>query len=386
MKFDFEAETRALAEHLNDLKSLTVQEYTFRKKYEEIRSGLAGNGVQPLLYYVEQAKRNIWTPSDIQDEERTVKEIECLRPDIVLAWGEQREREWLVYRIFESSHEFENPVGRFHKWLVIDEGTGKVLGVVSLSSDFGALKERDDFIGWTHEQRFKEGMLRHTANGQTLVATQPFGSNFLGGKLVCGLAAAHRRVRQQWELEHGDVLVGMTTTSLYGRPSIYDSHKFWKCLGESGGEMPIKPADEVYQRWREYLKQTKPTELKRLEQKNGKAASNAKARIIDLIFATAGIRKDDFRHGHQKGIYWAGIYENAREFLRQEISKASLKLNPKYEGQNVIDWWRPRAIERYRKLRAEGRLNPNKTPYDRMATMPYDYQSAKEDFAGLVGR
>ena len=50
----------------------------------------------------------------------------------------------------------------------------------------------------------------------------------------------------------------------------------------------------------------------------------------------------------------------------------------------ILDWWRPKAIERYKKLKLEGRLNPNKLFYNVMTGIKYE--DAKKQFFNDVGR
>ena len=62
----------------------------------------------------------------------------------------------------------------------------------------------------------------NTANGQTIVPTQPFGKYFLGGKLM-SLLCLSEEVCSMWKKLYGNTLVGVTTTSLYGTKNIKSS-------------------------------------------------------------------------------------------------------------------------------------------------------------------
>ena len=66
---------------------------------------------------------------------------------------------------------------------------------------------------------------------------------------------------------------------------------------------------------------------------------------------------------HRKGLYFASIYENGREFLCDEISEDDLIVKDKFE-RDVLDWWLPKAIKRYTKLYDENRLDENSLWYD----------------------
>src|SRR6266404_2694387 len=191
--FDFELNKKKLVDDLNWLTSLSVEEFTFRKKYEEIV--LTNDAVK---LYAEQAKPLIWKPTDINDEELTIKEINALQPKMVVASANDLERLWTTLIIYCSSAEYNQAPGRFIKFLLMDDITGKVLGVASIASDVIAISDRDKFIGWTSENKLKERMLRYSAIGTTIVPTQPFGSNFLGGKLTAAMVVSDA-VRDAWE-------------------------------------------------------------------------------------------------------------------------------------------------------------------------------------------
>ena len=55
----------------------------------------------------------------------------------------------------------------------------------------------------------------------SIIPIQPFGYNFLGGKLM--LMITSDVIRKSWEDKYGDILVGMSTTSLYGTCSQYNN-------------------------------------------------------------------------------------------------------------------------------------------------------------------
>ena len=52
--------------------------------------------------------------------------------------------------------------------------------------------------------------------------------------------------------------------------------------------------------------------------------------------------------------------------------------------QGVIDWWRPKAIERYKKLKSESNLKTNVHFYNNMIGM--SYEEAKTAYFKEVGR
>jgi len=385
--FKFEENKTKLINDLNFLISLDVEEFTFRKKWEELRD------INPYISKVdEQTKALIWEPTDINNEELTIEEITNLKPVVVVV-DDTLERTWTTLRYYCSSAEYNQAPGRFIKFLIRDEVTTKVLGVCSIASDVISISDRDKYIGWTPENKLKDKMLRHSAIGTTIVPTQPFGSNFLGGKLVAAMVTSGV-VRNEWECPSGGdsnpgKLVGMTTTSLYGRPSMYNSLKWWTDVGDSKGKIPIKPYEKSYEAWHGWLKQHKKKEYEEaMTQKEGISGpvTGAKMRVLNMIFKACNVKQSEYCHGYQRGVYYSCFYENTKEFLCNKITMDKLVMKPlfKDDTKSIVDWWKPRAIERYKKLKAAGRLNPEKLFYNDMTHM--EYEDAKKRFFDAVGK
>ena len=388
--FDLEENKKKIIDDLNWLKSMSVEEFTFRKKYEEAQ--LANNDVKG---FATQAKARIWKPTDINNEELTIKEINALQPKVVVV-DESQERFWTTLRVYCSTAEYNQAPGRFIKFLMVDDVSGQILGIASIASDVISISDRDKFIGWTPEDKLVHKMLKHSAIGTTIVPTQPFGSNFLGGKLVAALVTSGV-VRNEWENQTRGVskrckLVGMTTTSLYGGFSMYNSLKWWKSVGMSKGKIPIKPYEKGYENWHGWLKQHMKKEYdEAMTQKENVSGpvTGAKMRVLSLIFKACKIKQSDYCHGYERGVYYSCFYENTKEFLCRKITEDKLVMKQLFKDdvKAIMDWWRPKAIERYKKLKSEGRLRPNKLFYSDMNendTPGMNYKKAKELFFGAV--
>jgi len=386
--FDIEENKKKVLDNLNWLSDLSVEEFTFRKKWEEMQ--LLTNFIKE---FAGQAKAQIWSPTDLNDEELTIKEITNLQPAVKVVNTEYLERLWTTLRYYCSSAEYNQAPGRFIKFLMVDEVSGKVLGISSIASDVICISDRDKFIGWTPENKLKNKMLRHSAIGTTIVPTQPLGSNFLGGKLTAALVTSGV-VRNEWENpslgeSNPGKLVGMTTTSLYGGFSMYNSLKWWKPVGMTKGKIAIKPYEKGYESWHGWLKQHMKDEYdKAMTQKEGVSGpvTGAKNRVLAMIFKACGIKQTDFMHGFERGAYYSCFYENTKEFLCNQITEDKLVMKPlfKEDTKAIVDWWKPKAIERYKKLKAENRLNPNKLFYNVMTGQ--DYEESKKLFFDAVGR
>jgi len=386
--FDVEVPTiddakKRFIDNMDMLQSMPVEEQTLYKKFKEVKTNYTKK-VDPSRV----TKAKIWTPADIMNKQTTIREIEQMQPRIVpVKQGSAEDTDWLMLRVFGHTMAFDQNPGRFVKFLVKDETTNKYLGAISLSSDVISIACRDEWIGWNEDIKLG-GKLNSSAIGSCIVPTQPFGYNFLGGKLVASMLTT-QVVGDVWESLYNDVLVGMTTTSLYGGHSMYQRIPFWKELGKSKGMISIKPDDDIYEEWHHWIKENMAQEYQ--EKILSKDTSNGpvtgiKQQILNIIFKAVGISQSKYKHGFERGVYYAPLYENTREFLRGEITKEQLIRSKKLEKDvdSVVDWWKPKAIGRYEKLHEEGRLNPNILFYNTLIGMSWD--EAKKVYLKDVGR
>jgi len=384
-QFNLELEKSKFIKNLDYLKSMSAEEQTLYKKWIEVQS------YKDFLNKSGVVKAKIWTPTDINNVELTIKEIENLNPTIVHVESESPlENDWLLLRVFCHTMEYAQTPGRFIKLLITDGNVDnpRYLGAVSISSDVIVITDRDNYIGWTADNKLKDKRLVHSAIGSCIMSTQPFGYNFLGGKLVAALITTSK-TREIWKKLYDEELVGMTTTSLYGSYSMYNSLKWWHKCGSSTGKMMIKPDDSVYEVWHQWIKDNKSEQYnKAMTQKEGVSGpvTGAKNRVINMIFQTLGIKTSDYTHGYERGVYYSCFYENTKEFLQNKITEKDLKLKElfKKDVQGVLDWWKPKAIERYKKLHSEGNIKSDILYYNKMMGMTYD--EAKSKFFNEVGR
>lgn len=179
LEFDFNDNKAKLIENLEKLKNMSVEEQTFYKKWIETQT--YRDQVSKLGY----VKAKIWQPTDINNEQLTIKEIENCRPKLIHVDNEQLNSDWTFLRVFVSTFEFSQTPGRYLKFLIVDENKPDTpyLGVLAVSSDVITITDRDNYIGWNSDNKLKDKKLAHSAIGSSIISTQPFGYNFLGGKL-----------------------------------------------------------------------------------------------------------------------------------------------------------------------------------------------------------
>jgi hypothetical protein len=391
--FDFDIEKAKLIQNMDYLFTMSVQEQTLYKKWVELQEpGMLKEKSQIATHYDCQ-----WQPTDINNKELTIKEIEELEPYVEIVEDPKDVIKWSAVRRMISSMEFTANPGRNVKAFAKDRKSGKVLGVISLGSDITSLGVRDQFIGWTKEDKFQNGKLNHTAIGTSIIATQPLGYNFLGGKLVSALTTSPT-FRKVWKEKYENTLIAVGTTSLYGIHSQYNGIPHFKTLGESKGKISIKPDDKYYDIWHQWLKENKADwymeNITNERARNGAnmgyerngPVSGIKQKILGAIFKELGIRADQYHHGFKRGVYFAMMYENGNDYLCSKIDEDKLIMKPKFkEGDDyTIRWWKKHAISRYTKLHDEGRLKPEHLFYVDGIGMSWEDFRAK--YLGDVGR
>ena len=370
-----------MVEHMNFLKTLTVGEYTLYKKWDEINFNYTGE-----VSNLRIVKNKLWKPTNLFDEKLTIYEIENIKPKIVLIESDNL-HDWGIVRIFCHTMSHDQNIGRNLKFLVIDENTNTYIGCLAIASDVIAIKGRDEYIGWSMEEKITNKKINNTSIGSCIMPTQPFGYNFLGGKLMATLITS-KLVRDCWENKYIDKLVGFSTTSLYGSYSMYNGIPYWKHTGSSAGKITLKPDNRVYEYWLDYIKTKHSDAYAKAYEANNSAgvATGVKQKIINMILKEVGLSSSQFQHGFERGVYFAPIYNNSREFLQGKIGKSELVLNDKYKSDTdgMISWWKNKAIKRYTKLYQENRLNNDTLFYDDLIGMSWN--ETKQKYINQVGR
>ena len=391
--FDFESEKAKLKENMDYLMTMSVQEQTLYKKWVELQEpNMIQAKSQIASYYDLQ-----WKPTDINNKELTIKEIESLDPYVEIVDDPKESTKWAAVRRMIHTMDFTANPGRNVKINVKDRVSGKLLGQISLASDVTAMGVRDNFIGWTKDNKFVDGKLNNTTIASTIVCTQPLGYNFLGGKLIAMMTTVPE-VRNYWKSKYDNILIAVGTTSLYGIHSQYNGIPLFKTLGESAGKISLKPDDKFYDPWHQWLKENKPDwymeNITRERARNGASmgyeangpVSGIKQKILGQIFKECGIKATEYHHGFKRGVYMAMMYENGCEFLRNEITEDKLILKDKFkQGTEYINkWWKKHAISRYTKLHDEGRIKPEHLFY--IDAIGISWEEMKEKYLGEVGR
>ena len=254
---DTETLKKAVVKDLSYVSAMDVKEYTLYQKWCEVHDKYPTQEVnsffddKPTLKdpkqgaLLQEIKNNFWLPED--QEEYLYLEPELLWTDgdeVKSITGSEMPAIWNGMRTFLSTMKNNSNIGRNLNFLIRDKKTKKLLGVTCMSSDFLDLTPRDNYIGWERVAKTQR-MINHTCIGSTIVPIQPLGYNLVGGKLLALLCLSDT-VEKTWEYQYKDKLVGVTTTSLYGKTkqiplSQYDRLKYWKKMGWTAGSVSYEP-------------------------------------------------------------------------------------------------------------------------------------------------
>ncbi len=270
-----------------------------------------------------------------------------------------------------SSHNNESNIpGRELRWMVYEKRSQQVLGFIRFGSPTINSKPRNLWLG---NQPNLSIFNRHAVMGFVIVPSQPFGYNYLGGKLLALLCVSHfarETLNEVFEKEIGL----FETTSLYGSTtsaSQYDGLKpymRYKGLTESKF-LPLLHADVFHKLHDHFTKLNNNQPLT-----ENRASSKKMKRQTKMIAWTKNSLKEygkteklekfnaviDMAFGltQKKRFYISDYgYANIREVLLGEEDKLKKGQNwDKFHLENIISWWKRKATKRYDKLKQENRF------------------------------
>jgi hypothetical protein len=395
---DTEKLKQDLIEDLSRKSTMDVREYTLYQKWCEVhekfpteeRSTIFGDEEIRLSNPAQQAaineiKSNIWLPDSPDAYEK-------LQPTMVLSNGPLADK-WNTLRTFSSTMKNNSNIGRNLYYSVKDKVTEKYLGVVCISSDFLDLTPRDKFIGWPKDIKTTGNMINHTAIGSTIVPLQPLGFNYMGGKLLA-LMCLSDTVQRDWKEKYGDVLVGVTTTSLYGMAksgglSQYDGLEHWSKMGYSSGSVAFDPDRHLLNAIFDWVKENHTRhyfEWWEAKKPNGLPYKrDHKNRTLHFAYSKLKIPKELVKCAHQRGIYFSPLYDNTPEFLRKEITEDKLVKSFDTSEEALANIWKTKyAKGRIRQLQKKDNVSYETLFYDDLVFLSWEETKAK--YLPQVGR
>ena len=402
---DTETLKEAVIKDLSYVSAMDVKEYTLYQKWCEVKDRyptVETNSFfddKPAMLKPEQGvviqevKNNFWLPEDPE-------EYLELQPELIWTDGAEVQSHtnakgseiWNALRTFLSTMKNNSNIGRNLNFLIRDKVTKKYLGVTCMSSDFLDLTPRDEYIGWDREAKTQR-MINHTCIGSTIVPIQPLGYNLVGGKLLALLCLSDT-VEKTWEYQYKDKLVGVTTTSLYGKTkeiplSQYDRLKHWKKMGWTAGSVsyePTKPTRMMIQNWLKKNHTYKYFEWYVAKKDTGQPHKrDHRNRSHTFTYNQLGIDKKLIKSDHARGIYFGELYENTKEFLKEEITADKLIRKFDNSTETLTDLWKNKyAKKRLASLKKQGRVSTETHFYDDIIYL--SWEETKQKYLPQVGR
>jgi hypothetical protein len=395
----------ALIKDLSYVSAMDVKEYTLYQKWCEVHDKfptIETNSFfddKPALKdpaqgaLLQEVKNNFWLPEDPEEYINLEPELIWTDGDTVKSvTGSKMPAIWNGMRTFLSTMKNNSNIGRNLNFLVRDKKTEKFLGVICMSSDFLDLTPRDNYIGWDREAKTKR-MINHTCIGSTIVPIQPLGYNLVGGKLLALLCLSDT-VEKTWEYQYKDKLVGVTTTSLYGKTksiplSQYDGLKHWKKMGWTAGSVsyePTKPTRKMIQQWLMKKHTRKYFEWYVAKKDTGQPHKrDHRNRSHTFTYNKLGIDKKLIKSDHARGIYFGELFTNTKDFLKEQIKEDKLIRAFDNSTEALSNLWKNKyAKKRLDSLKKQNRVSTETHFYDDIIYMTWE--ETKSKYLQQVGR
>ena len=256
--------------------------------------------------------------------------------------------------------------GKALKLAVKEKNTNKFVGFMRFGSPVINCKPRNDLLGNVPNLT----IFNKTAiMGFVIVPCQPFGFNYLGGKLLAGLCCSHE-VREKLNKKYDMNLVMFETTSLYGNTkgaSMYDGMKpMLRYKGNTMSDFIPMLHGKPYLDLVEYVED--------IIGKGNLVKEGASSRKLKMTTGIIGLVKkaldgDDLKKFNEtiknaKNLteqkrYYVSNYgiDNYIDIVNGKTDKIVKAQNyDRFYDNEIIEWWRKMATKRWSKLNEDGRL------------------------------
>jgi len=292
--------------------------------------------------HIDFARENLANGYDVLQSE--------IKPIIEVCKTQKQHDLFRIIRYYWSSP-YSEYVGRRIKLIIRDAAVKNqpVIGIAALGSPIIHIPERDDFIGWDKETRTKN--LVYLMDAYVLGAVPPY-NMLLGGKLIAYILASNeiRKIyREKYEnsitlidKRKANDLVGIFTTSLYGRSSQYNRIKYqgkllYQPIGDTRGFGTLHLSDETLRFMRNMLHDKGII----IGNKFGDGPS-WKMRVIREAGDILGFNTDILlNHSFRRKIYFVPLAKNTLEFLNGRAHKPDYY---DYPLKDLVGFWKERWL------------------------------------------
>jgi hypothetical protein len=292
---------------------------------------------------IEFARKNIANGTDALNSK--------IDPIIEVCKTEKQHRLFRILRYYWSSP-YSEYVGRRIKIIIRDKALPNkpIIGIAALGSPIIHIPERDDFIGWDKNTRTKN--LIYTLDAYIIGALPPY-NYLLGGKLISYLLASNE-VREIYRKKYqGQVtltekrvankLVGIFTTSLYGKSSQYNRIKFgdnllYNLIGQTKGFGTLHLSEETIQLMVEFLR-SKGVII-------GHKFGDGPSWVMRVIRSAGDMLGFDsnflLKHSFKRNIYFVPLAKEFKAFLNGETNQPIFY---NYSKKELLEFWRERWLK-----------------------------------------
>lgn len=236
---------------------------------------------------------------------------------------------WDYYRNILSNAPWNGRLGRLMPYLCVDRNSGGVMGIMEISSDLNLLGPRDKHIGWTKEAKFEMRRLNNVVNVGTCVGVAPFGW-LTGGKFML-TAALSSKCTDGWRTKYGDVVAAVTTTSLFGKASVYNRLKEFEYLGCTLGHGVTVFTDEDAALMKGFCQANSV-----VVRQGKRGGTMPRLDMAHKIVAMLKLRADAHSSKAPKGVYFGTTSDDSMPFLRGEIDTMT---PDQRDVDDIASWW-----------------------------------------------
>ena len=275
---------------------------------------------------------------------------------------------YIKYLTATSSHVIEHNIpGRELRWMIYEKNTKKIIGFIRFGSPTINSKPRNIWLGKAPDlSRFN----RHAVMGFAIVPSQPFGFNYLGGKLLALMCVSHYAREEVSKVFEKNIAL-FETTSLYGSTtsaSQYDGLKpFIRYKGLTDSKfLPLLHRESFHELHNAFSEwnNNQPLTENRASSKKMKRQTKMISIIRNSLEDKTKLDKFNsvinmaFNLTQRKRSYISDYgYGNVREVISGEQEELVRGQNwDKFYLENIIAWWKKKAGKRYDKLKKEGRF------------------------------
>jgi len=274
-------------------------------------------------------------------------EPDCIKPALVEVREKWQHELFRVARLTWSLP-YSKGFGRRLRFLVMDEHNGKLIGILALQSPPLSFPPRDRLFDYP--EGCKTALVNQTMDIQTLGALPPY-NRLLGGKLVA-LAAASDEVRAAYRRKYagretemeGHVLpahlVALTTTSAFGRSSIYNRLRYYdetiaESLGYTEGYGSFHLL-RLYPLFREFL------EAQGVSTQGGFGTGpRRKWQTMVRALGRLGFSSDVLKHGVKREAFLFPLIRNLEDYMAGRDDKPDFRELP---FEELAAYWRERWL------------------------------------------